>query len=323
MRQVDAAAQSRLAHARELGQLRHLEEDAQRAEHRIQRAKTKRDALVANIAQVEGQLTVAARESGIDAHLTPPAFAAWVVRLSEAQAAEQRLDRIRAEHANVFDQAARLSKALSAYLDLESPDFETLLAAARSHASEARKLHEAAQNARARLRELHAERKQRQAHLVECENADETAGSVWAETVAENFNGAVQGEALERSFAPLRSLRELDTRRTSIARQIAAMEADQREFAQAVAELSGAPDLSDPLAAFATLRDTADQAEAAEKQHGETLATLRRHCEARDTALRASMRSKPKCKTSPALSRRTRIQQHSMPCEKPSGRRNR
>ncbi|WP_116598975.1 ATP-binding protein [Primorskyibacter marinus] len=287
MRQVDAAAASRLDHASELGQLRHLEEDARRAEHRIQQAKAKRDALVANVAEVEGQLTDAAREAGVDASLTPPAFAAWVARLTEAQAAEQRLDRIRAEHANVFGQAAHLSRALSASLDLENPDFETLLATARNHAAEARKLHEAAQNARARLRDLQAERKRRQAHLVECEKADETARSVWAEAVAENFGGAVQGDALDRSFAPLRNLRELDTRRTSIARQIDAMEADQRDFAQAVAALAGASDLSDPLAVFADLRVAADQAQAAEKQHADTLATLRRHHDARDVARRA------------------------------------
>lgn len=287
MRQVDAAARSRLGHARELGQLRHLEEDAQRAGHRIQQAKTKRDALVANVAEVEGQLTDAARETGIDAHLTPPAFAAWVARLTEAQTAEQRLGRIRAEHATVFDQAARLSKALSAHLDLESPDFETLLAAARNHAAKVRKLREDAQNARARLRDLHAERTRRQAQLLECENAAATARSVWTEAVEEHFNGVVQADALDRSFVPLRNLRELDTRRTSIARQIDAMEADQRDFAQAVAALAGASDLSDPLAAFATLRDAADQAEAAEKQHAYTLSTLRRHHDARDVALRA------------------------------------
>ncbi|WP_417607269.1 AAA family ATPase [Primorskyibacter flagellatus] len=287
MGQVDAAAHARLGHARELGQLRQLEEDAQRAQHRIQQAKTKRDALAGNLAKVEAQLTDAARETGIDAHLTPPAFAAWVARLTEAQAAEQRLGRIRAENAGVFDQAARLSEALSPHLDLDNPDFETLLGTARTCAAEARKLRETAQTARARIHELHAERERRQAQLLACEETAETAISAWTTVVEENFKDAVTGDALDRSFAPLRSLRELDTRRTSIVRQIDAMQADQRDFADALAAFTDASDLSDPLAAFAALRDTADQADAAEKQHAETIDRLRRHHDARDKALLA------------------------------------
>ena len=284
MRQVDDAAQTRLNRARDLGQLRELAETAGRIERRKTKAAKERNSRMAERDAAAQELTAAARACGISAPVLAPGFTAWVQRLAEAHAAQQRLERIRAEHAPVFDQAAGLSDALAPHLDLVNADFATLLAAARRKAEEARERQAAVRSARERIKTLEAARDRQKNKLLTCQKAEATALSAWQEALDAALGDALTTDADLLPLAPLRKLRELDQPRGSLTRQIKAMEADQDAFTTEVIALTGVTELSDPLAAFSALRDKADAARKAEDQHAQVADDIRQRQEALNEA---------------------------------------
>ncbi|MHA6326640.1 ATP-binding protein [Roseivivax sp. CAU 1753] len=289
MQAVDVAAAARLAQARDLGQMRQLEQDAARLRaQRVCHAET-RSGLRATRAEMAAQVADAVARTGIDHPVSAAALTRWLALLAKARDTAQRLDRVRAEHAETFAQAARLAEALAPHLDLADPDFGTLMDAARGLAEEERGRRAAIASAETLLRDLTGDRARRAGHLKTLEAQAATHQAAWQDAVAEAFGGRVAADVLTTSFGPLRELRELEAQRSGTARQIDAMVADQRAFAKAVTEIAGPLGLlgdAAPLEVFADLSARAETAREAEARHKALKDALTTATTARDDAAR-------------------------------------
>jgi len=267
MAALDRAMQTRLAQARDLGELRRVEQAQAAAAARAEEAEARLDSLRARRAALEAEIAAAAAGVGLPEPLSPADWRDWVAQHARAADAARALDDLRARHGRYLDRAERLLAELTPHLDLADPDFDGALAEARARAeAERAALAEAARarDARAALEGDIARRKARhEAALAAVTEAD----AAWHALVAELLGDRVAPDTLRASLDPLRALREAADRRAEAARRIAQMEADQAQFAAALADLARAHGIKQADTAAETharLRAARDAAQAAE-----------------------------------------------------------
>jgi len=257
MAAADAIADTRLAHAQSLGQLRSLDHARALAAQRIAEAETKCDALQSERDALATRISDLACACGLPADSSAKALADWVLRHGAASEAMARRNHLLASHRATLDKASALEADLMPLLDLTAPRFDDLIAAARQKAEVARTHREALQQAEARLAELRGEETRQADKLKTAERYAAMAEAAWIDAVAARFDGQIAPDRLEAAFETLTTLREQEASRRHLDKQVRGMEADQAQFCNAVGALLSQhafPGGSDPLADFAMLQ---------------------------------------------------------------------
>ncbi|SNT75873.1 AAA family ATPase [Paracoccus seriniphilus] len=270
MRQVDASAQARLTHVRDQERLRHAQQEL--ASLRVQREHQARiiQDLRDQCDALRAPLVEAAADLGLDPDISPAVFANWAIKRDAASAANQKLVQVTAQHQPSFDKAARLVAALSAEMDLDAPDFDTLVAKARQLQQQEQTRREQSAQARKSCDDLQAELTSRQNNLDEIAKAAQAARQRWHDLVQNSFKGQLSPDSLIHSLAPLGKLREFSVRRDNIQRQINGMERDQKAYAARLADLAekhGVAADAGPEDLYDTLRELARQAAESESRY--------------------------------------------------------
>ncbi|MCC6001675.1 MAG: AAA family ATPase [Pararhodobacter sp.] len=268
MKAVDAINAARLARATEIGELRKLEQDLAEVTARAGRTQEQRDALAVQISETAARVESLAATIDLPA-LSPAAFADWSARHARAAAAARQRDALASQHKDTLARAERLRQALVPLVGLETPSFDAALRAARRLAAAERDHMDQVRAASDRTAALKTEQARRLQDQTALETAARNASADWHARVAHLFGTMLSPERLSAAPGQLRDLREHDARRVQAERQVTTMQQDQRAFAEAVTALA-APfgiDDSDPLDAFARLRDIADHAQADRKRH--------------------------------------------------------
>ncbi|TMM54035.1 YhaN family protein [Sulfitobacter sabulilitoris] len=270
MARVDALAKARLAQARELGQLRHIQHTREQTGARTDAAEATLRGQLASREAVEARIAAACRDCGLTAPLSAPDLLGWVTRHTTAATADTRLARIRQRHAPLLDTVQRLADALRPRVALDAPAFDALIATARDLALAERDHETSLGDARKAVADRAADLSRRRLRLAALTQAATQAAEAWTALVAEALSGAVDAATLDASLKPLSVLRELDATRTTAARQVSTMEADQAAFVDRMAALAAAhqvPQDAHPLDTHATLSGIAEQARQAQDRH--------------------------------------------------------
>ncbi|MGJ8544637.1 MAG: AAA family ATPase [Sulfitobacter sp.] len=272
MNALDAAMKSRVARASDLGQLRQIEQARAEAEVRADRATSQLNELNADLAAVEKAVNDAASQVGLPTPLTPAEWLDWVNRHAGAFESAGRLAALQEMHQPVLDRAQKLVETLGPLVALETPDFESLIAASRKIAETERET--AAQGAKAQyaLRQAQKDRADRQAKHQTALQAKAKAEADWQGLVKELLGGAIAPQTLMASLEPLRNLREQEEQRASATRRVATMQADQHRFASEVAALAARHGVTpqEPAATcFDALRDLSNTARDGQEKHAE------------------------------------------------------
>ncbi len=268
MKQVDDIDSARLAHAKELGELRQLEQAFVEAETRLETTRKNLEVFRSQMEAIENRMEELATKINLPS-LSPARFKDWVERLGLAAGAKRSQEKLAQQHRDILHQAQQLHVALLPLLPLESPGFDAALAAARRLAEKERdhkdKAHAAHENMVALERELEGRRQDLDALVAAADTATET----WTTKVQELFEGAVPSDVLESAIGQLRDIREHDGKLQQAARQVSSMESDQRQFLDAITALNTEFDVdeSEPLKAFRVLEDIASQAQTDKAQH--------------------------------------------------------
>ncbi|SFR32213.1 Uncharacterized protein YhaN [Yoonia tamlensis] len=262
LQKTDSTAAQRLTQASDLGLLRQLSQSLAQTAARLDHHAKRHQRLAAEQAEITAQLGAIAVELGLSDTPPPATFAQWAQRRTQAETAAQTLWLAEQDHAVTCEKAERLTQALGAHIAQESPDFDALVIRARQRAKTALDQDAAQRASQKALAVLQADQLRRQEQYAALDRAAQAAQTAWADLVHSHLQDHVQADRLMLSFAPLRSLRELDTRRSMAARQVATMQDDQAQFAALVAPLAAqhAVAADDPLVAFAALRQLADDA---------------------------------------------------------------
>jgi uncharacterized protein YhaN len=278
MSRVDNAMDIRLSQAADLGTLRQYEQDViadkakmELAELQLEARAQKRDAALE-------RLTSAANEVGIEAALSPEAFVSWLRKLELATQAEAELRRLQDEHRETFEKADRLSKALSEHIHRDAPEFDELVAIAKTNLEAQRNFQESLRTAKSRVDELTRDQTKRAEKLAGLKEDALNARRAWMKQVAEALPEGVDAGLLEASLQPLQDLREHNKERVSLERQASTMEDDQALFSQKVQKLVervGAVALATPLADYDALKEMSDLAVGAEDKARELNKTIK------------------------------------------------
>lgn len=287
MTRVDDVNAARLAHAREVGELRQLEQARIETDVRTRQAATKLASLKEAVALIEVRVGDAAKALGLP-EMMPGDFSAWVERHSRAGLALRQKDRLVERHRPIVDRANRLLAALRPLLPQDEPDFATALAAARRLADEERAYETGIAAATEALKHLEKDLERHRSALVLLGDRADQAHAAWNGLVRELFGDVLEAKDLEAGLGPLRDLREQETKRAQAARQVTTMEDDQQQFARAVADLAGRHDVADPdpLEAFDALRGIAKHAAAEQHRRDGLAGQIEEKAEALDTARR-------------------------------------
>jgi uncharacterized protein YhaN len=267
MEALDAAMQRRLAQARDLGELRRVEQDEAEAHARSAAAAAHLEDLRNERAGIAAAVAAAAEGAGLPGEVSPAAWRDWVAQHAVARDAARALDDLRRRHGPDLERAERLRAALAPHLDLETPGFDAALAAARARAEAERAALAAVTSARDALAALEEERAHRAARHDAARARAQEAAAAWRALVAEVLGARVAPATLRASLDPLRALREADAARREAAQRVARMEEDQRRFAAAMADLAaqnGIAEADSPAGTHAALRARAEAGRAAE-----------------------------------------------------------
>lgn len=269
MRALDDAADKRLGHARDLGELRQIEADLAEANARLAKLHSHADQTQQDLNTALEAVATACTSAGLNQPLDPNAFPKWIKLAEDAQRAEHALQRAQAEHADTMDRARQLALTIAAAAELIAPDFEAAIEAARTRASEQSKEREAHQTFAAQSRTLQADMADRQNSVTRAKEALAEAQTRWNDAVAKCLGGHVGPEALEASLSALQDLQKLDIKRQQVSRQITGMTQDQAQFLerlQTLAQEHHVPATEDSDHLFETLSALATQATKAEEQ---------------------------------------------------------
>ena len=269
MRALDGANESRLTQANTLGQMRQLQLTLSEQEARAAQTLGKQSKLKAALREVEQSVNTLASGSGLSNPLSPPEFLEWTKRHEMARVAHQKLLQLQDQQRPVFEMIDTVVSMLKETLNLETTDFEALLAAARSRIALQKTAKDAQDAAEKELSDLQRELERRRGSLQHLTEATSVKADEWRSLVNNLLQDRVTADALEPSLDPLRTLRELDSARTSTERQVTGMETDQRIFAERVSRLAAEHDVpltDDPSEVFKKLRALSGDAEAANQQ---------------------------------------------------------
>jgi len=255
MKQVDDIDGARLVHAKELGELRQLEQAFVEAETRLATTQKNLEGFRSQAGAIENRMEELATKINLPS-VSPARFKDWVDRRSLAAGAKRNQEKLAQQHRDILHQAKQLHEALLPLLPLESPSFEAALAAARRLAEKERD-HKDKANAAHRM------------DFAVLKEAAEKAVETWANKVQELFESTVPSDVLESAIGQLRDIREHDGKRQQAARQVSSMESDQRQFRDAITALNNEFDVdeSEPFRAFRVLEDIASQAQTDKVQH--------------------------------------------------------
>lgn len=287
MTQVDAASDARLAHARALADLRAAEQALTKAETRAAQAEAQAARCQKTLDDLAEQAAQAAQGAGLWHATTPADLAAWVSAHATAKAALQKVARCEQAHQATLDKAARLRAELTPLVDLEAPDFATLIDTARRRAAQDRSRVDARAQAAA-LRDGCAADLQARADRLQALTAQKDArAQAWHAAVTDAVGGQVAPGVLDASLDPLRDLAALDDKRAGIAERIGQMQQDQAQFRDVMLDLAQhyAIATEEPNAIFDALRKRANDAHAAQTLNS----TLRAKLEQAEQALTAAM----------------------------------
>ncbi|OED39954.1 hypothetical protein AB833_13130 [Chromatiales bacterium (ex Bugula neritina AB1)] len=237
MSKLDAATESRLLRASDLGQLRQtdlsLTEAQTRADHALARLATLNHEKTA----IESEVNSAASAAGLPVPQAPAVWLEWIQHHEKAAEAAHEVAELQRQHQHDINQAEKLHRELCNRLNLESPDFETAITHARKQArseTEAISFAKAANNS---LKEIAANLASRQQKQQKAEAAKQKARETWQIVLSELFGDIDIQEALLISIDPLRSLREHNDNYERTKQRVSAMEADRAQFLQEVSRL--------------------------------------------------------------------------------------
>ena len=273
MQEHDAVAAARLSQSRELAQLREIGMAEAEARTRATQAETRCTRLAEERTTIEASVAAAAAQVGLPTGITPAEWLDWVeshqMASEDTQALRDKEEANRAILAKADDLLAELSKVLS----FQPADLGSALAGARRLAEDERRAAEARSKAEESLRQAQRDLVRREARYADALKAQETVEAAWQSAIRRFLGEAVSPERLAGSLDPLRELREQESVRAAADRRIRTMQADQTQFAQEVAALARAHDLSpQPAAArtYSALKALAEEARMAR----ETVETL-------------------------------------------------
>ncbi len=268
MKQVDDIDGARLVHAKELGELRQLEQAFVEAETRLATTQKNLEGFRSQAGAIENRMEELATKINLPS-VSPARFKDWVDRRSLAAGAKRNQEKLAQQHRDILHQAKQLHEALLPLLPLESPSFEAALAAARRLAEKERDHKDKANAAHENKMALEREIEGRRMDFAVLKEAAEKAVETWANKVQELFESTVPSDVLESAIGQLRDIREHDGKRQQAARQVSSMESDQRQFRDAITALNNEFDVdeSEPFRAFRVLEDIASQAQTDKVQH--------------------------------------------------------
>ena len=268
VQKADEVADSHIAHAAELGELRGLERERAEAKARVASKEKRLATLLKELKEVEAEVASAAKAAGVSIS-DPTALVAWVKQHGKAAQARRELKREQAEHKATLAKAERLLDALRPLVSLEDPSLEEAVAAAKDIAERERSGAEAAKAAAERLADLQGDLRRREETLEQLQAEVEEASGRWSELVAETFGGTLDAAELGESLNLLSTLCGHDVARTQAEHRVEAMEDDQRMFAEEVGKLAEAHGVAmdDPHEAFKALGDLVEQATADQGRH--------------------------------------------------------
>lgn len=272
MKHVDRATDLRLSQASDLGTLRQQEQDLAAAKARMASIEKQIAALDQERRDVLARLTGAAEESGIGASATPELFVAWLRKLESAGQVDRELRRLQDEHEETFQRAARLVEVLSEHIRRDTPEFDELVAAARTNLEAQRSYQENLRNAKTRIAELARDRAKRADKLLDLKKTAVDTRNDWVGLVKRVLPERLDASVLEASLQALQDLREHEKERILLDRQVGAMEADQILFADKVKDLAtrvGVVTTTSPLVDYEALKALAKLAADAEERDRE------------------------------------------------------
>lgn len=278
MSRVDSAMDIRLSQAADLGTLRQHEQDLIAEKAKVELAELQLEARAQKRDAALDRLTSAAKEVGIEAAPSPEAFVSWLRKLELATQAEAELCRLQDEYRETFEKADRLSKALSEHIHRDSPEFDELVAVAKTNLEAQRNFQESLRAAKSRVDELTRDRTKRAEKLAGFKEDVSNARRDWVKQLAGALPEGVDAGPLEASLQPLHDLREHNKERVSLERQTSAMEDDQALFyekMQTLVEGVGAVALATPLADYDALKAISNQAVGAEDKARELNETIK------------------------------------------------
>ncbi|MDX2485605.1 MAG: AAA family ATPase [Pseudodonghicola sp.] len=272
MHAFDAALKSRVSHARDLGQLRQIDQARVEAQVRADQADAHMSELRNDLATLEDRVNAAASEVGLAAPITPAEWLDWVKRHTTATEASNTLKALQETHQPVLDRAQKLLDSLKPLLPLEDPDVESAILAARKLAEQERD--KAAQKAKVQdaLQQAEQNLAKRQIKYQAAQHAETQAKDAWQSLISDLLGDAVASETLMASLSPLRDLREQEEKRASAARRVATMQADQQQFSDqviALAKIHGVTSQDTATETFAALRSLSDTAKKAREKRAE------------------------------------------------------
>ena len=268
MHGLDRVTEARLIQAKDLGELRQLEQvfaqkegswaDLNKRLAKLEDAQEEKNLLLGRCAS----------ECGLQDALTPKSFLSWVRKLEVAQAKENALHRANLEYSDVLDKAKKLQEALAHHVTLETPELSAQVAAAKALVEERNHQMTTLTIARERLKDSQRTLNSRLKKLQALEEEHKRALERWQTLVQGTFSDQVPEAALQLSMQPLYELRELDKERGAIERKLQEMEHDQAQFSQQMTVLSeraGVEQASTPLETHERLRHLSIEASDAQK----------------------------------------------------------
>lgn len=266
---VDTAMDLRLSQAADLGTLRQQERDLAAAKAKAGSVEQQVSALEKARHEVLERLTGAATEAGVETLLAPDTFVSWLRKLELASRADTELRRLQDEHEETFKKANRLIQVLSEHIRRDAPEFDELVAVAKTNLAAQRTHQEDLRSAKTRVDELTRDRTKRADKLAIVAADASNARRDWVDRVAAALPNGLDAGLLEASLQPLQDLREHDKERVALERQVSAMEDDQTQFSEKVQKLIervGSIPTGSPLSDYDALKAMSEQAMGAEEK---------------------------------------------------------
>jgi uncharacterized protein YhaN len=268
MKQVDDIDGARFVHARELGQLRQMEQALTEAKVNLATTQKNLDEFRSQAEVIEKKVDDLATKIGLP-KLSPTRFRDWVGLRDYAANIKQVCEKLAGQHSEILNQEKQLYESLLPLLPLESPNFEVALKTAQNLAEQEQNYKGMVRAAFDKKVVLEKQLEDRRQDLVVLEESAKQANETWNSKVHELFERTLLPDILVDSIAQLRNIRESDTERQQIGHRISAMEEDQYRFVEAITVLNEefGIDESDPLKAFRMLENIASQAQADKERY--------------------------------------------------------
>lgn len=263
MQQHDVAAAARLTQSRELARLREIGQAEAEARARAAQAEKRLAILGEEHTAIKASASAAAVQVGLPTGITTAEWLDWVKNHEVASEDAQALRDAQEANRSILQRADALLSELAEVLPLEPTDLGSALTAARRLAEDERKQVEARSKAKDTLRQAQRDLVRRETRHADALKVRETAEAAWQAKISGLLGETLSPERLAASLAPLRELREHENARAAAERRIRTMQADQTQFAQEVAALSCAHDLTPqptPAQTYSALKVLSDEA---------------------------------------------------------------